>query len=183
MQLLCGATEVTTDPPDANPNLKTTSPLITFGRDEQYIDNLLHLLGASSVILHGVGDGMVAYCCLMKRIPCLLIYGKRPGGELHQKLIHKFLVDKVQKKIEAAAPGSRWYRTNSQLGCRAEEEPKAKGRKKEAIPAPMKEEASQGKKDATPAQKKEDQGKKKKRSSSDSSSGGSSSAKSKKSKK
>lgn len=164
---------------------KTTSPLTTFGRDEAYIENKLHLLGASSVILHGVGDGMIPYCCLMKRIPCLLIYGKRPGGELHQKTIQKFLVDKVQKKIEEAAPGSRWYRTTAQLGCREEPlpgqaEPKKEPSRRPATPAPKK--AAQQSK----AEKSQDiiqqlQGQK--RSSSSNSSSSSKSKKSKKSKK
>ena len=123
-----------TDPPDVNQ--KTTSALCTYGRDEKYIQNKLHLLGGSSVMLYGVGDGMIPYCCLVKRIPCLLIYDKRPGGEVHQKTIQKFLIGKVQALMEAATPGSRWYRTNTQLGCRSEEQPRPKEKGKSPIPAP-----------------------------------------------
>jgi len=127
--------QVKTDPADADDlNLKKTSSLTTYGRDEKYVENKLYLLGASSVILYGVGDGMIPYCCLMKRIPCLLIYDKRPGGELHQKTIQKFLVGKVQALMEVAAPGTRWFRTSTQLGCREEK----KRKQPDGTPAPKK---------------------------------------------
>ena len=142
--------QVKTDAPDAEPNLKTTSALSTYGRDEKYITNKLHLLGASSVILYGVGDGMIPYCCLTLRIPCLLIYAKSPGGAVHQKTIEKFLVGKVQALMEAAAPGTRWYRTDTQLCC--QEEKKKKVAKTDAVLV--------GKKDATLMAEKETKNKK-----------------------
>ena len=141
--------QVKTDPADVEVS-KVPTPLTTYGRDEKHIQNRLHLLGASSVILDGVGDGMITYCCLTKRIPCLMIFDKRPGGELHQKIIHKFLVDKVKALMEAAVPGSKWYRTNTQLGCR--EEKKDAPQKKNVIPAPKKQTLDK-KKDPTPAPK------------------------------
>ena len=112
--------KVKTDPADVDSNSKATTHLTTYGRDEAYIQNKLSLLGCSSAILYGVGDGMFPWCCLTKKIPCLLIFGKRPGGDVHQKVIFKFLVDKVVEKMEAAIPGTRWFRTTTQLGCREE---------------------------------------------------------------
>ena len=109
--------EVKTDPADVSPDMEKTSALTTYGRDEKYIENKLHLLGASSVILHGVGDGMIPYCCLKQKIPCLLIYGTGAGGQVHQKTIEKFLVGKVARLMEEAVPGDVWYETNFQLGC------------------------------------------------------------------
>ena len=172
-----------TDPADVDTNLKTTSGLTTYGRDERYIQNKLHLLGASSVVLHGVGDGMIPYCCLTKRIPCLILFGPRPGGEVHQKIIKKFLVEKVQALMEAAAPGSRWYRTITQLGCQAAEEKKPEkktGQAAGAAPAPKKVPKAAAAAEAAAAA---NSGKKKRSSSSSSSSSEESSNTSKKLKK
>ena len=113
--------KVKTDPADVDPvKEKAKTHLTTYGRDEEYFQNKLSLLGCSSAILYGVGDGMFPWCCLTKKIPCLLIFGKRPGGDVHQKVIFKFLQDKVVEKMEAAIPGTRWFRTTTQLGCREE---------------------------------------------------------------
>ena len=102
-----------TDKPDADP--KSMSPLSTYGRDEQYIMNKLWLDGISSLILYGVGDGMVPWCALQKRIPIMCLYDK----ELHKKTIEVFLLEKIIKKMEEATPtDARWYRTAAQLGCR-----------------------------------------------------------------
>ena len=111
-----------TEKPDVD--LKSTSPLSTYGRDEKYIMNKLWLDGISSLILYGVGDGMVPWCSLQKRIPIMCLYDK----ELHKRTIEAFLLEKIMKKMEEATPkDTRWYRTAAQLGCRDEaEEVKAK---------------------------------------------------------
>lgn len=102
-----------TEKPDVD--LKSMSPLSTYGRDEQYIMNKLWLDGISSLILYGVGDGMVPWCALQKRIPIMCLYDK----ELHKRIIEKFLLEKIIKKMEEATPkDTRWYRTAAQLVCR-----------------------------------------------------------------
>lgn len=102
---------------------KVVGPLCTYGRDEKVIRNKLWLMGASSVILYGVGDGMIPYCCIMLRIPCLLIYDTAKTGEEHQKVIEKFLISKVKKFMVEAGPGTpRWYRSNAQLACRPDKD-------------------------------------------------------------
>ena len=102
-----------TEKPDVD--LKSMSPLSTYGRDEQYIMNKLWLDGISSLILYGVGDGMVPWCALQKRIPIMCLYDK----ELHKQIIEKFLLEKIIKKMEEATPqDTRWYRTTAQLVCR-----------------------------------------------------------------
>ncbi len=102
-----------TERPDVD--VKSMSPLSTYGRDEQYIMNKLWLDGISSLILYGVGDGMVPWCALQKRIPIMCLYDK----ELHKRTIEVFLLEKIIKKMEEATPkDTRWYRTAAQLGCR-----------------------------------------------------------------
>ena len=109
-----------TEKPDVD--LKSMSPLSTYGRDEQYIMNKLWLDGISSLILYGVGDGMVPWCALQKRIPIMCLYDK----ELHKRTIEVFLVEKIIKKMEEATPkDARWYRTAAQLGCRDGEDESA----------------------------------------------------------
>ena len=104
--------KVKTDKPDVDP--KSMTPLSTYGRDEQYIMNKLWLDGISSLILYGVGDGMVPWCALQKRIPIMCLYDK----ELHKQVIEKFLLEKIIEKMEAATPkDTRWYRTAAQLVC------------------------------------------------------------------
>jgi hypothetical protein len=108
-----GAQQVKTEKPDVD--LKTMSPLCTYGRHEDYIMNKLWLNGISSLILEGVGDGMVPWCALQLRIPIMCVYEK----ELHKKTIEEFLFEKILKKMEEATPkDARWYRTDAQLGCR-----------------------------------------------------------------
>ena len=93
---------------------KSMSPLCTYGRDEAYINNKLWLAGVSTIILWGVGDGMIPWCALEKRIPIMCLYDK----ELHKKTIEAFLLEKIIKRMEEATPeDARWYRTNAQLGC------------------------------------------------------------------
>ena len=112
-----GAQQVKTEQPDVD--LKSMSPLSTYGRDEQYIMNKLWLDGISSLILYGVGDGMVPWCALQKRIPIMCLYDK----ELHKSVIEQFLLEKIIKKMEEATPeDTRWYRTNAQLGCHDDSE-------------------------------------------------------------
>jgi hypothetical protein len=108
-----GEPKVKTEKPDVD--LKSMSPLSTYGRDEEYIMNKLWLDGISSLILYGVGDGMIVWCALQKRIPIMCLYDK----ELHKKTIEAFLLGKIIKKMEEATPkDTRWYRTAAQLGCR-----------------------------------------------------------------
>jgi hypothetical protein len=108
---------VKTEQPDVD--LKKMSPLSTYGRDEEYINNKLWLDGISSLILYGVGDGMVIWCALQKRIPIVCMYDK----ELHKKTIETFMLEKIMKKMEEATPrDARWYRTNAQLGCRDDQD-------------------------------------------------------------
>ena len=99
------------------------SPLCTYGRDEADINNKLWLSGISTIILWGVGDGMIPWCALENRIPIMCLYDKA----LHQKTIEEFLERKIIEKMKnATAKDKRWYKTNEQLGCRAnEEDPKA----------------------------------------------------------
>ena len=109
--------KVKTEKPDVD--VKSTSPLCTYGRDEKYIDNKLWLNGISSIILYGVGDGMIPWCAMKKRIPICCLY----DGELHKKTIEAFLLGKMVQKMEEATPDdTRWYRTAAQLGCRASED-------------------------------------------------------------
>ena len=121
--------KVKTEKPDVD--LKSMSPLSTYGRDEKYIMNKLWLDGISSLILYGVGDGMVPWCALQKRIPIMCLYDK----ELHKKTIEAFLLEKIIKKMEEATPkDTRWYRTAAQLGCRDGEEDDSETAKKAAAP-------------------------------------------------
>ena len=97
---------------------KSMSPLCTYGRDEEYLDNKFWLTGAQTVILWGVGDGMIAWCALQKRIPIMCLYDRA----LHQKIIEEFLLKKIIEKMQNATPrDKRWYKTNEQLGCRAKD--------------------------------------------------------------
>ena len=106
-----------TDKPDVD--VKSMAPLSVYGRDEEYMDNKLWLDGISSLILKGVGDGMVPWCAVKKRIPIMCLY----ETELHKKTIEVFLVEKIAKKMEEATPkDTRWYRTAAQLGCREAED-------------------------------------------------------------
>jgi len=100
--------------------------------------NKFWLNGISSIILDGVGDGMIPWCALVKRIPIVCCYDR----EIHKSTIEAFLLEKIIKKMEAAIPGdTRWYRSSAQLGCREnehEEEPaksKAPGAKGKAATA------------------------------------------------
>ena len=112
-----GAQQAKNEQPDVD--LKSMSPLSTYGRDEEYIMNKLWLDGISSLILYGVGDGMVPWCALQKRIPIMCVYDK----ELHKKTIEVFLLEKIIQKMEEATPqDARWYRTAAQLGCRDDSE-------------------------------------------------------------
>ncbi len=112
-----GEHKVKTEKPDMD--LKSMTPLSTYGPDEEYIKNKFWLNGLSSLILHGVGDGMIAWCSLQLRIPILCIYDR----DLHKKTIEAFLLDKIIKKMEEATPkDTRWYRTDLQLGCRGGED-------------------------------------------------------------
>ena len=116
-----------TEKPDAD--LKSMAPLSTYGRDEQYIMNKLWLDGISSLILYGVGDGMVVWCALQKRIPIMCLYDK----ELHKRTIEAFLLEKIIKKMEEATPkDTRWYRTAAQLGCREDDSKGARARAEKA---------------------------------------------------
>ena len=108
-----GEPKVKTEKPDVD--LKSMTPLSTYGMDEEYIKNKFWLNGLSSLILHGVGDGMIVWCSLQLRIPILCMYDK----DLHKKTIEAFLLEKMIKKMEEATPkDTRWYRTAAQLGCR-----------------------------------------------------------------
>ena len=112
-----GAQQAKTE--NADVDITLMSPLSTYGRDEEYIMNKLWLDGISTVILHGVGDGMLAWCALQKRIPIMCLYDK----ELHKKTIEVHLLEKIIEKMEAATPiDARWYRTAAQLGCREAED-------------------------------------------------------------
>ena len=116
----------------ADMDLQTMSPLCTYGRDEQYIMNKLWLNGVSTIILDGVGDGMVVWCALQKRIPIMCLYDR----EIHKKTIEAFLQEKILKKMTEATPkDTRWYRTAAQLGCREDEHEEAAAVAKKAVAA------------------------------------------------
>ena len=171
-----GEPKVKTEKPDVD--IKSTTSLSTYGWDEEYIMNKLWTGGFSSMILLGVGDGMIPWCCIQRRIPIMCLYDK----DLHKKTIEAHLLAKIIEKMEAASPiDARWYRTAAQLGCReAEEDPdgakvkaaaakaaatvkmaaakamavaaKGKGKRpKEASPAA--EESSEGEDSSTPSKK------------------------------
>ena len=107
--------------------------LCTYGRDEEYIMNKLWINGISSIILFGAGDGMIIWCALQKRIPIMVLY----DSELHKSTLETFLVEMIQQKMEEAAPGdARWWRTNAQLGCRAEDSGAVPGVQPQAKPKP-----------------------------------------------
>jgi hypothetical protein len=113
-----GEPKVKTEKPDVD--LKSMTPLSTYGMDEEYCKNKFWLNGLSSLILHGVGDGMIVWCSLQLRIPILCMYDR----DLHKKTIEAFLLEKIIKKMEEATPkDTRWYRTDLQLGCRGGEDP------------------------------------------------------------
>ena len=165
----------------ADTDEKTMVPLCTYGRDEKYITNKLWLMGISNVILRGVGDGMIPFVCLKKRIPCLLIFDEAPSGEHHQKAIEKFLIDKVKKLMEEATPGDgRFYRTNVQLNCCPDDNEEEKVKKKKEASKKKAEEASKKKADED-KKRKADEAPAATAGSSSSSSSSSSSKKSKKS--
>ena len=134
----------------------TMIPLCTYGRDEKYIENKLWLMGASTVILRGVGDGMIPLVCLKLRIPCLLIYDAPPSGEEHQKIIENFLVEKVKTLMEEATPAiNRFYRTKEWLNCRSQDDDKKAAaalakKKKDAALKKQKEEAQKKKQNEAP---------------------------------
>ena len=112
-----GEPKVKTEKPDVD--IKSTTSLSTYGWDEEYVMNKLWIGGFSSMILFGVGDGMIAWCCIQRRIPIMCLYDK----ELHKKTIEVHLLEKIIEKMEAASPiDARWYRTAAQLGCREAED-------------------------------------------------------------
>ena len=122
--------QVKTEKPDVD--LKDVVSLSTYGRDEKYITNKLWLTGASTIMLYGVGDGMIPWCALKARIPIMCLYDR----EIHRVTIEKFLVEMVTKKMLAATPhDARWYRTDAQLSCRREEDDDAMMKAKAAAKA------------------------------------------------
>ena len=80
----------------ADADLKSMVALSTYGRDEEYLNNKLWLDGISSLILYGVGDGMLVWCALVKRIPIMCIYDR----DIHKKTVEAFLLEKITKKME-----------------------------------------------------------------------------------
>ena len=132
----------------ADVDLKSTSPLSTYGRHEEYINNKLWLSGVSSIILDGVGDGMIPWCALVKRIPIVCCYDR----EIHKSTIEAFLLEKIIKKMEAAIPGdTRWYRSAAQLGCRENDQEEPSASKSKAPGAKGKAATAKGK--VTPAKR------------------------------
>ena len=116
----------------ADMDLQAMSPLCTYGRDEQYIMNKLWLNGVSTIILDGVGDGMMVWCALQKRIPIMCLYDR----EIHKKTIEAFLQEKILKKMTEATPkDTRWYRSAAQLCCREDEPEEAAAVAKKAVAA------------------------------------------------
>ena len=93
---------------------KDTEKLCTYGRDQKYVENALWLLGASQVIVHGVGNGMVAWVCLLWRIPCLCIF----DNDEHAKCVLDYITKKVEDLMKKAVPANtRWWKDNEQLRC------------------------------------------------------------------
>ena len=83
--------EVQTIRPD-DVDAKQFTQLLTYGRAAEYIENKMSMLGTSSAIVYGVGDGMIPYICLKNKIPVLLIFGRKPGGATHERVIREHLV-------------------------------------------------------------------------------------------
>ena len=96
---------------------KTMVPLSLMGRDEPYLKNMLWLLGASQVILWGVGNGMLAWVCLNLRIPILCIY----ENEFHKETIQKHLLEKILVEADKEA-NKRFYKSDGDLGVGSAEE-------------------------------------------------------------
>ena len=93
---------------------KGITHLCTYGRDEEYIMNKFWQEGVQTVILWGVGDGMIPWCCLQQRIPIMCIYDRA----LHKKIIEEFLLGKIIECMQKATPkDTRWWRSNEALGC------------------------------------------------------------------
>ena len=80
----------TIQPDEVDP--KQFTPLLTYGRAAKYIENKMSMLGTSSAIVYGVGDGVIPYVCLKNKIPVLLIFGRQPGGATHKRVIQEHLV-------------------------------------------------------------------------------------------
>jgi hypothetical protein len=151
---------------------KTMVPLSLMGRDEAYLKNMLWLVGASQVILWGVGNGMMAWVCICLRIPILCIY----DNELHKATIEKHLLDKIEKAVDDKN-NKRFHKTDAELGVSSADDKKdldaAAKKKKEEADNLVKAAAAKDKKGKEGAGKAaKDKDKKKKKSSS---SGGSSS--------
>lgn len=108
--------EVKNEKADMDP--KGITHLCTYGRDEEYIMNKFWQEGVQTVILWGVGDGMIPWCCLQQRIPIMCIYDR----VLHKKIIEEFLLGKIIECMQKATPkDTRWWRSNEGLGCRDDE--------------------------------------------------------------
>jgi len=145
---------------------KNREKLCTYGRDEKYVENALWLLGASNVVVHGVGNGMIPWVCLKWRIPCVCIY----DCEEHQKCVHEFITKKVENLMKKAVPANtRWWKSNDDLNCIPDVDEKTEKDKKKRTAAALDDDEKKEKK-------------KKKSKSSSSSSTSSSSSSSKKSK-
>ena len=98
---------------------KQLVPLSLMGRDRDYIENKLWLVGASQIILWGVGNGMWPWVCLRMRIPILCIYGK----ELHKDVIEKHILEKIMVEADKKS-NQRFYKSDTDLGVEeGQEEP------------------------------------------------------------
>jgi len=152
---------------------KTMVPLSLMGRDEAYLKNMLWLLGASQVILWGVGNGMLAWVCLNLRIPILCIY----DNERHKDVIQKHLLQKILVEADKES-NKRFYKSNADLGVSGAEEQPVLEDKKKILKVTEEKKKDEEKKKAEEEKKKaeEKKEKKEKKSSTSSSSSSSSSA-------
>lgn len=86
------------------------------GRDEEYLENQMWLIGVSQAILWGVGNGMLAWVCLKLRIPIVLVF----DNELHKEVINAFLLKKLEEAMNDPN-NQRFYKSDVILGVETED--------------------------------------------------------------
>ena len=101
-------------------------PLSVNGRDEAYLENQLWLMGISSAIVWGVGNGMLLHVCLKLRIPVLAIFEK----PTHKDVIFDLLQEKLVTYMNDPKC-HRFYKSDMVLGIEASSKPADKQKQPE----------------------------------------------------